>query len=82
MTDDDIKSLIFEILSEIAPEADLTVLEGDADMREELDLDSMDFMNIVVALHERTGIDIPEADYGKLRTLDGAIAYLDRVGRH
>ena len=48
------------------------------DIVEALDLDSMDFMNFVVWLHERTAIDIPEADYPRLRTLDDAIAYLGR----
>ncbi len=79
MTETDSKILIFEILSDLAPEADPATLAGDADLREELDLDSMDFMNFVVALHERTGIDIPEADYGELRTRDGAVAYLARA---
>lgn len=79
MTEAEIKSLVLDILGGIAPEADLTALAGDADMREELDLDSMDFMNFVVALNERSGIDIPEADYGELRTFDGTIAYLDRA---
>jgi len=76
MTDTEARSLIADILCGIAPEAALTTIGGDEDMREAFDLDSMDFMNFVVALHERTGIDIPEADYPKLRTLDGAIAYL------
>ena len=47
-------------------------------MREELDLDSMDFLNFITALHERTRMDIPEADYPKLFTLDGAITYLSQ----
>jgi len=76
MTESEAKSLIETVIGEIAPEADLTTLAGDEDMREALDLDSMDFMNLVVALHERTGIDIPEADYPKLHTLAGATAYL------
>jgi acyl carrier protein len=75
VNDIEARSLIAEILGGIAPEADLATVGGDEDLREALDLDSMDFMNFVVALHERTGIDIPEADYPKLRTLDGAIAY-------
>jgi acyl carrier protein len=70
------KAVIHEILGDIAPEADLGTLTGDEDLREALDLDSMDFMNFIVALHERTGIDIPETDYSKLRTLAGAITYL------
>ena len=75
MTADQIKPLIRDILGGIAPEADLDAVSGDEDLREALDLDSMDFLNFVVALHEKTGIDIPEADYPRLRTLDGAIAY-------
>jgi len=75
MTDSEIKSMVCEILSEIAPDMDPASVGGDEDLREALDLDSMDFMNFVVAMHERTGLDIPERDYPKLRTLDGVIAY-------
>jgi acyl carrier protein len=78
MNDPEIKALIFELLGNIAPEADFSSLAGGADLREELDLDSMDFLNFVIALHERTGIDVPETDYPRLFTLDGAIAYLRR----
>lgn len=78
MTDTSGRSLICEILGSIAPEADLAALSGNEDLRDALDLDSMDFLNFMIALHERVGIDIPEADYAKLRTLDGAIAYLAR----
>ena len=76
MTSTQIKSMICDVLSGIAPEADVSAVAGDEDLRDALDLDSMDFLNFVIALHERTGIDIPEADYPKLRTLDTAIAYL------
>lgn len=78
MTEAQARDLIYEILGGIAPEADPASLAGDEDLREALDLDSMDFMNFVVRLHERTGIDIPEPDYQQLRTLKGAIAYLGR----
>jgi acyl carrier protein len=78
MTATEIKSMICDVLSGIAPEADLSAVADDEDLREALDLDSMDFLNFVIALHERTGVDIPEADYPRLRTLDGAIAYLER----
>jgi len=78
MTESEARSLIENIIGEIAPEADFAALAGDDDMREALDLDSMDFMNVLVALHERTGLDIPEVDYPQLHTLDGAIAYLAR----
>lgn len=76
MTETDARAMIFDILRGIAPEADPEGLAADDDMREALDLDSMDFLNFVVTLHERTGVGIPEADYPKLRTLGGAIAYL------
>ena len=72
------KSLIIDVLSGIAPEADYAALPGKAQLRDELDLDSMDFLNFITALHERTKIDIPEADYPKLFTLDGAVGYLCR----
>jgi acyl carrier protein len=72
------KSLIIDVLSGIAPEADFAALPGKVQLRDELDLDSMDFLNFIAALHERTKIDIPEADYPKLFTLDGAVAYLGR----
>jgi acyl carrier protein len=78
MTEAEARALIYDILSGIAPEADPATVSGGEDLREALDLDSMDFMNFVVGLHERIGIDIPEADYPRLRTLDGAIAYLGR----
>jgi acyl carrier protein len=78
MSDTEMKELILDVLSGIAPEGDYAHLSGKAQLREELDLDSMDFLNFIAALHERTRIDIPESDYPKLFTLDGAIAYLHR----
>ena len=72
------KSLIIDVLSGIAPEADYSALPGKAPLRDELDLDSMDFLNFIAVLHERTKIDIPEVDYPKLATLDGAVGYLCR----
>ena len=78
MSDSIDKSTICDILASIAPEADFTALAGGEDLRDSLDLDSMDFLNFVIALHEQTGVDIPEADYPKLRTLDGAVSYLAR----
>ena len=76
MTEPEARSLIADIIAGIAPEADLASVGESEDMHAALDLDSMDFMNFVVALHERTGADIPEADYRKLYTLAGAVAYL------
>jgi acyl carrier protein len=78
VTEDEIRALIGDVLTGIAPEADLTTLAGDADLREELDLDSMDFLNLMIGLHDRGGFDIPEVDYPHFATLDGAVAYLKR----
>ncbi|MFO0733146.1 MAG: acyl carrier protein [Nitrospiraceae bacterium] len=63
-------------MGEIAPEADLTTLNPDASFRDQLDLDSMDFLNFVLALHKELQIDIPEADYPKFASLNGCIAQL------
>lgn len=76
MSDIDIMKVVQEELNNIAPEADLTTVDPTADLREALDVDSMDFLNFIAAIHHRLGIDIPEIDYPKLGTLDGAVAYL------
>jgi acyl carrier protein len=76
MTTGDIETTVIEELGNIAPDADLSSLDRKADLREALDIDSMDFLNLVTALHKRLGVDIPELDYPKMFTLDGAIAYL------
>ena len=64
------------VLARIAPEADLADVPGDVDFREELDLDSMDFLSLVEGVQEATGVDIPESDYDKVETVDGFVAYL------
>ena len=76
MTDADIGKVVQEELNNIAPEADLTSVDPTADLREAIDIDSMDFLNFITAIHQRLGIDIPEIDYPKLVTLNGAVAYL------
>ena len=68
--------MVQEELNNIAPEADLTSVDPTADLREAIDIDSMDFLNFITAIHKRLGIDIPEIDYPKLITLNGAVAYL------
>ena len=78
MNDFDIGTVVREELSNIAPEADLATIDPAADLREALDIDSMDFLNFVTAIHQRLGIDIPELDYPKLVTLDSMIAYLKK----
>ena len=64
-----------EVLAAIAPEVDLAALDPTAPMREELDLDSMDFLRLVQELGQRTGVEAPESDYGKLATLGAMITY-------
>jgi acyl carrier protein len=76
VTRDEIRDSVIGALRRVAPEADPAALRPDVSLREELDLDSMDFLNFVLALHERLGVEIPESDYAKLYTLDGAVAYL------
>ena len=76
MNDSEIRKIVQEELNNIAPEADLASVDPAADLREALDIDSMDFLNFVTAIHHKLGIDIPEIDYPKLGTLDGAVAYL------
>ena len=76
MTDDEIRALVLEALARVAPEADLAHLDPREDLREQLEIDSMDLLNLVIAVHERTGVEIPEADYPRLATLDSAVAYL------
>lgn len=75
MTEDEIRKLAVDLLGGIAPEADFETLADDEELRETLDIDSMDFLNFVAALHEATGADIPEKDYASLDTMGGIIAY-------
>ena len=76
MTDDDARNLIRAVLAEVAPEADLDSVGPDETMQEALDLDSIDFLNFVTGLHERTGLEIPERDYPELSTVEGCVHYL------
>ncbi|MFC5499728.1 acyl carrier protein [Caenimonas terrae] len=78
MTPQQARALAADVLAGIAPEASLDSVGEDEDLREALDLDSMDFMNLVIGLSERSGIAIPEADTPQLRTLRGLTAYLVR----
>jgi len=76
MNDIDISKVLQEELNNIAPEIDMSGIDPAADLREAMEIDSMDFLNFITALHRRLGINIPEIDYPKLVTLDGAITYL------
>lgn len=71
-----IRASVLDVLGRIAPELDAASLKPAAELRAELDLDSMDFLNFAIGLSETFRIDIPEADYRKLATLDGCVAYI------
>lgn len=76
MTSDDVRRELLDALGEIAPEVDLAAVDPTRPFRDQVDIDSMDFLNLVVSLHERIGVDVPEADYPAMTTIDGAVAYL------
>ena len=76
MTDAEIKSAILDGLAQIAPESNPAELSPNENIRRALDIDSFDFLNFLIGLHEKLGVDIPETDYGKLNTLDEMVAYL------
>ena len=76
MTRDEVRVTVLRVLGEIAPEADLASLKPGVGFREQLDLDSMNVLNFVVGLHTTLAVEIPEADYPKLATLDGCLDYL------
>lgn len=83
MNTDELRDLIIEVLSDIAPETDPSDVDPTEDLREELDLDSMDELNMITKVSERLGIDVPEKDYPQMRTLEGAVAYLSgRLAAH
>jgi acyl carrier protein len=76
VTRDEVRATMLHVLGEIAPEADLTALKPDVAFRDQLDLDSMDLLNVVIGLHAALGVEIPEADYSSLATPDGCVDYL------
>jgi len=75
MNRDELRSTILDTLAGIAPEIDAAAIEPGKLLREQVDLDSADWLNFLVALHGRLGIDIPDADAGKLTTLDKLVDY-------
>lgn len=76
MTESEVKNAIFKGLAKIAPEADLNALAPDDNLREALDIDSYDFLSFLIGLSDDLGVEVPEADYGKLGTLRTMIDYL------
>ena len=77
MTKDQIRQAILDIIADIAPDEDLSDVKDDVRLREQLDLDSMDFLDIVMELRKRYNVEVPEADYMQLASLSSSVAYLE-----
>ncbi len=77
MTRDEIKDVVIEIIQDIDEDSDMENLQADQALRDQLDLDSMDFLDIVMELRKRYKLQIPEADYPELATLDSCVNYLE-----
>ena len=71
-----IRIAVLAIVKRLAPEIDPAKIIPDKPLRTQIDLDSMDWLNVLASIHEKLGVDIPESDYGKVQTLDGIVAYL------
>jgi acyl carrier protein len=76
VTHDEIRAAVLDSLAAIAPEVDAEAIGPDESLREELDIDSMDFLAFVTALHERLGVTVPEVDYPQVDSISGAVRYL------
>lgn len=81
-TTDQIRAGVLAALTDVVPEADPAAVRFDLDLRDQLDIDSMDSLNFLIAVHQQMGVDIPEADWARLHTLDELVAYVgERVDR-
>jgi acyl carrier protein len=76
MTAANVRQIVIDIISDIAPDEDVTGLDDKKSLREQLDLDSMDFLDIVMELRKRHKVEVPQEDYPKLATLESCVAYL------
>ena len=77
MKAEEIRAAIVEVISEIVPDEDVSNLKGDIRIRDQIEMDSMDFLDVVMELRKRYGVIVPEDDYMELSTLDGSVAYLE-----
>jgi acyl carrier protein len=73
---EEIGTIVRKVFATFAPESDVESLDPNAPIQEALDLDSMDFLNAMIAIHDATGVDIPEADYGQVTTLSRIVGYV------
>ena len=78
MTETELRAAVLAALVGVAPEAEEIALDPAENLRDQLDIDSMDFLNFMIAVHESVGVEIPEADYGQVASLDGCVSYLSR----
>lgn len=76
MTEDQVKQIVIDIIDEIAPDEDTSNIKPDVNLRDQMDLDSMDFLDIVMELRKQHNIEVPEEDYPKLASLDSCAEYL------
>jgi acyl carrier protein len=76
MNDDDIRETVLRLLAQVAPEADMSAIRPTVRLRDQIDIDSMDALNFLIAVDAEFHVDIPEADYPKLGTLDSIVAYV------
>ena len=76
MTRDEVRQAIIDILGDIAPDEDMSSLKDDISLREQMDLDSMDFLDIVMELRKRFNIEVPESDYQELVSMVSCVHYL------
>ncbi|QIH38000.1 acyl carrier protein [Flavobacterium sp. Sr18] len=76
MNEEEIKEIVFQLLKNIAPDTEPSTLKPDENIRETLNIDSFDSLQFIVALNKKTGIEIPEEDYGKIATLQALLAYI------
>lgn len=76
MTEAEIRQSVHQALSNVAPEVDLAAIDPGKDLRDQIDIDSVDFLNFVIGIHKKLGVEIPDADVPKLATLNSCVAYL------
>ena len=76
MTREKLREIILNIIADIAPDEELNNISDDEALRDQIDLDSMDFLDIVLELRKRYRVDVPEADYPELRSMNSTVAYL------
>lgn len=76
MTAEETRQAVIDIIADIAPDEDLSALDDEQPLRDQIGLDSMDFLDIVMELRKRHKVEVPESDYGELRTMQSTVAYL------